>query len=331
VDCPICNGETRRFGRNRNGSQRFRCDACTRTFTDATTRPVDRRCLSQETLILCLRMLLEGNSIRSTERLTGVNRNTIMAALVSAGQQCERFHNGFVRGVNVLDVEADEIWAFVGCKEKTRVRLNQSEDRGDAWCFTAIERSTKLLLAWHLGKRTPEATTYFAHKLADATNGRFQLTTDGLTAYRTQIPARFGNSIDYAALVKVYGNPTGTGTEQRYSPGEVTQTYTVVLLGQPEEELVCTSHVERHNLTIRMQVRRLTRLTNAFSKKWENHAAALALFFSYYNFCRVHSTLTEQTREEDQPARKTTPAMATGLTDHVWSVAELLRNVNQIR
>jgi len=273
-------------------------------------------------------MLLEGNSIRSVERLTEVHRDTIISAMVEAGAKCERFLEERVQSINVVDVEADEIWGFVGCKERTRLYRGLGEEVGDAWCFTAIERSTKMILAWHLGKRTPDSTAWFALKLANATNGRFQLTTDGYTPYRTEIPAMFGERIDYAALVKVYGAATGNGTEVRYSPGEVIDTHSLVLLGAPEEDLICTSHAERHNLTIRMQVRRLTRLTNAHSKKWENHRAALGLFFAYYNFCRVHSTLTDNTRDGGQPTRKTTPAMAAGLADHVWSVEELLYEIS---
>ena len=309
--CSICGKAARRFGRNRNGSQRYRCDECARTFTDESTRPADRRFLSQEKVIHCLRMLLEGNSIRSTERLTEVHRDTIINELVEAGQLCERFLPLAIQGVRVNDVQADEIWDFVGCKEKTRLRLGYNESVGDAWCFVAIERTTKLVLTWHLDKRSPEATDAFAFKLFLATQGRFQLSTDGFTPYYQSIPRMFGG-IDYAMLIKRYSNPSGKGSEVRYSPGEVVQTQKVVLLGNPDAARICTSHAERSNLTIRMSLRRFTRLTNAHSKKWANHHAALALYFAYYNFCRVHSTL------------KTTPAVAAGLTDHVWSVAELL-------
>jgi transposase-like protein/IS1 family transposase len=327
--CPICQEPARKFGRNRNGSQRFRCDECCKTFTDESTRPPDRRRLDAEKMVLCLRMLLEGNSIRSTERLTEVHRDTIMNAMVEVGENCSRFLRRVVSNVHVDDVEADEIWGFVGCKERTRLIRGYSEEVGDVWTFTAIERTSKLILAWHVGKRTPEATDAFAWKLAIATNGRFQLSTDGFRPYLNSIPSVFGNHIDYAQLIKVYGNPAGTGTEVRYSPGEVVDVHQVVLLGQPDDELVCTSHAERHNRTLRMQIRRLTRLTDAHSKKWENHEAAIALFIAYYNFCRVHSTLTDATRGEDQPVRKTTPAMAAGLTDHVWSVKELLEQAGR--
>ena len=315
--CPFCETLARRFGRNRNGSQRYQCLACGRTFTDEATRPEDGRRLPFDQAIFCLRLLLEGTSIRSVERLTGIHRDTILSAFVDAGERCQRFLEETIRDVPVKDVQADEIWAFIGCKEKTRERNNYAEYFGDAYCFTAIERSTKVIIAWHLGKRSAEDTWLFAEKLYRATNGRFQLTTDGFTPYRTAIPFTFGHRVDFAQLVKVYGYPDGD--ERRYSPPQVVEAVAIPRTGSPDESRICTSHVERSNLTIRMTVRRLTRLTNAFSKKWDNHEAALALFFAYYNFCRPRQTLTEEM------GYRCAPAMRAGLTDHVWTVAELLR------
>jgi transposase-like protein/IS1 family transposase len=308
--CSICNNEARKFGRNRNGSQRYRCDDCARTFTDESTRPTDRRKLSQDKLVLCLRMLLEGNSIRSVERLTGVHRDTIIDAMVAAGKQCKRFLESAIHHIPVEDVQADEVWGFVGCKERTRQAYGYDESVGDAYCFTAIERTTKLIVAWHLGKRSRGDTQDFADNLRRATTGRFQLTTDGYTPYQTAIPFTFGERIDFATLVKDYETPDEG--QRRYSPADIVGITIKIRSGEPDKNKICTSHVERHNLTIRMTVRRLTRLTNAHSKKWENHDAALALFFAFYNFCRVHGTI------------KTTPAVAAGLTDHVWNMAELL-------
>lgn len=207
-------------------------------------------------------------------------------------------------------MECDEIWGFVGCKEKTRLSNNYSEDFGDSYCFVGLESSTKLVLAWHLGKRPAEDTRQFSEKLSHATSGRFQLTTDGFRPYKTAIPQAFNGRVDFAQLIKEYAIPDGE--ERRYSPPEVVGIATVVCCGQPDPDRICTSYVERSNLTMRMTVRRLTRLTNAFSKKWENHEAALALYFAFYNYCRVHMML------------KRTPAMEAGLTDQAWSVGELL-------
>ena len=312
--CSICQGETRKFGRNRNGSQRYRCDICPRTFTDEQTRPVDHRCVAPEKMTMILRLLLEGNSIRSLERVFGVHRDTIINNMIEAGEKCLAFMEKTVQNVHVDDVQADEIWGFVGCKEKTRQRNDKPECFGDVWCFTAIERHTKLILTWHVGKRTPMDTEIFAGNLYRATQGRFQLTTDGFTPYRTAIPAILGGRVDYATLVKVYGE---SEDDRRYSPGTVIDVIATARLGEPHESRVCTSHVERSNKTLRMQIRRLTRLTDAHSKKWENHEAAMAFFFAYYNFCRVHGTL------------KSTPAQKSGLTVETWSLERLLQEAGR--
>ena len=308
--CPICQGGTRRFGWNRNGSQRYRCDACRRTFTDEQTRPQDLRCVEPAKMLTILNLLLEGSSIRSLERVFHVGRNTIMHAMVEAGEKCQTFLPKTVRDVPVNDVECDEIWGFVGMKEKARIRRGLAEEGvGDVWMFTAIERETKLILTYHVGKRTPLDTSIFADNLYFATRGRFQLTTDGYTPYRTAIPAIFGNRVDFATLVKVYGE---SEDDRRYSCGTVTDVIATPRLGNPDEDRICTSYVERANKTLRMQIRRLTRLTDAHSKKWENHEAAMALFIAFYNFCRKHMTL------------KTTPAVAAGLTTEPWSLEKLL-------
>jgi IS1 family transposase len=263
-----------------------------------------------------LRLLLEGNSIRSLERTFGVHRDTIINAMVTAGKKCERFLRAKIVGVQVNDVQVDEIWGFVGMKEKTRLRLNAAEVFGDVWCFTAIERHTKLLLTWHIGKRTPYSTACIVENLKRATAAqRFQITTDGFGAYQWLIPGVLGDRVDYATMIKVYGKPTGD--DHRYSYPEVIGTIEKPVCGMPEEERICTSHVERSNKTLRMQIRRMTRLTDGHSKKWENHEAAMAFFFAYYNFCRVHSTI------------KMTPAQASGLTQETWSLDRLLSEASR--
>jgi IS1 family transposase len=266
-------------------------------------------------MILALRMLLEGNSIRAVQRLLGIHRDTIMSAMVDAGERCKKFLETIVNRVVVADVQVDEIWAFVGMKEKTRIRKNREECFGDAWCYTAIERNTKMLLAWHVGKRTPTDTFLFAEKLDRATTGRFQLTTDGFRPYLNTIPRVLGHRVDFATLVKVYGTAED---DHRYSLGVVVDTIETVQVGEPDEDKICTSHVERSNKTLRMQIRRLTRLTDAHSKKWENHDAALGLFIAYYNFCRVHMTL------------KSTPAQEAGLTSETWSLDRLLAEASKV-
>jgi transposase-like protein/IS1 family transposase len=313
--CSICLNGARRVGHNRNGSQRYRCEPCARYFTDEATRPQDERRVSREKMLTILRLLLEGSSIRSLERVYGVHRDTIISNMIEAGEACRTFFPKAVHHVQVDDVQVDEIWGFVGMKEKTRQRLNRPEEFGDVWCFTAIERFTKLILTWHVGKRTPEDTLNFADNLYHATQGRFQLTTDGFRPYLVAIPAILGGRVDYASLVKVYGNAP---EERGYSPGSIIETIETAHLGNPDPERICTSHVERHNKTLRMQIRRLTRLTDAHSKKWENHEVAMALFFAYYNFCRVHGTI------------KMTPAQAAGLTTETWSLERLLQQASLV-
>ena len=313
--CPLCQDEMRRFGKNRNVSKRHRCDACARTFTDKDTRPQDRRKLDPEKLALCLRLLLEGNSIRSVERITGVHRDTIMAAMIAAGEKCKRFLEKRISKVTVDDVQCDEIWSYVFCKEKAKQRKGYSEECGDCYTFTAIERHTKLLLAWHVGKRSQEDCLDFAAKLARATTGRFQVTTDGFRPYKTAIPFFLKGRVDFAQLVKVYAKLQGD--DHNYTPPQVVDCYTTVIAGDPDEDSICTSHVERANKTMRMQIRRFTRLTDGHSKKWENHEAALGLFFAYYNFCRVHSTI------------HTTPAVESGLASEPWTLERLLQAASE--
>jgi IS1 family transposase len=265
----------------------------------------------QERAELTVQMLIEGNSLRSTQRITKLDVNTIMRVLVLAGERSEKLLADTIQNLHVRDVEADEIWGFVGMKERAKAnQYNAADTLGDAYTYVAMERNSKLILAWHLGKRNRQDTLQFIVKLRRATEGKFQLTTDGWPSYPDAVERVFGSEIDYAQLVKVYA--ASRDGEQRYSPAEVVDVEVVPRAGMPDYERICTSHIERQNLTMRMQIRRLTRLTNAFSKKWENLRAAVALHFAYYNFCRVHKSL------------RVTPAMEAGLTDHVWTIGELL-------
>jgi transposase-like protein/IS1 family transposase len=311
MTCEACNVDCQRFGKHRNGLRRFRCPVCKRTFTEPHKRTLGTMYTSEEKAILAARLLLEGNSIRSTERITELDRTTIAKMLVIAGTRCEKLLADTIQNLQVRDVEADEIWGFVGMKERAKANLYNAPDTvGDAYTYVAMERNSKLILAWHLGKRNRQDTLQFIVKLRRATEGKFQLTTDGWPSYPDAVERVFGSDIHYAQLVKVYA--ASRDGEQRYSPAEVVDVEVVPRAGMPDYERICTSHIERQNLTMRMQIRRLTRLTNAFSKKWENLRAAIALHFAYYNFCRVHSSL------------RVTPAMEAGITDHVWTIAELL-------
>ena len=271
--------------------------------------------LAEDKVLLCLQLLVEGSSIRSTERITGVHRDTIISLLKTVGEKCLAIQENLVRGVKVNDIQADEIWAFVGMKQKTANKngLDKNEKVGNAYTFTAIESNSKLIVAWHLGRRTEADTLIFLDKLANAVEGtknRFQMSTDAFPAYADAVTMTLGTRADYGQVIKIYGD-TGK-KETRYSPAEVTSIKKRVIVGNPDKDRISTSYVERSNLTMRMSMRRLTRLTNGFSKKWENLNYALALYFAYYNFCRVHKTL------------RCTPAMEAGLTKTVWTLKDLI-------
>jgi IS1 family transposase len=268
---------------------------------------------SLDKAVSTLQLLIEGMSIRSVERVTGIHRDTILRLLALAGKRCEEKMLYAIRNLPVKDVQIDEIWGYVFKKEGHKWDHEKDlVEIGDAWCFVGIERHTKLILAWHLGKRDADATETFIAKLAWATsNDRYQLTADGFKPYVPAVKRMLRGRVDFAQLVKVYG--ASREGEQRYSPAEVVDAVPTPVMGRPCRDRICTSHIERQNLSIRMGMRRMTRLTNGFSKKWENLEAAYALWFGYYNFCRVHQTL------------RVTPAMESGITDHVWSFPELLR------
>ena len=259
-----------------------------------------------------LEMLVEGCSISSVERLSGIHHATLLKLLVIAAERCETLMGRIIRNVPVTDVQCDEIWGFVQKKEAHKTPMEEHDNSiGDAYCFVAIERSTKLVLNFALGRRDQATTDIFIEGLRAATAAQhFQISTDGFQPYLSAITTTLGDRCDFAQLIKVYiADPEG---QRRYSPPDVTHTERVPVMGNPDPVKICTSHVERQNLTIRMQMRRLTRLTNAFSKKWENLWAAYCLHFAWYNFCRVHKAL------------RVTPAMESGLTDRVWSMRDLL-------
>jgi transposase-like protein/IS1 family transposase len=323
MQCPTCQNEARRFGRDRYGNQRYQCQTCRKTFSDRPARPLDEMRLPLDKALFCLQLLTEGNSIRATTRISGVAKDTVIALLVCVGEKCEAFLRERLRSVPATDVQADEIWGFVGMKEKTKTRKQlESPDKGDAYCFVAIERTTKLILAWFLGKRDQCSTRSFLADVERSTRGRIQISTDGFTPYPQAVQLAFAErEVDHGTIVKVYATKED---DHRYSPGEVSGTIKATCCGNPDPAKICTSHVERHNLSMRMQNRRLTRLTNAFSKKWANHDAALGLYFAVYNFVRPHGTLTH----DAEGRRKTTPAMKAGLTDHPWTLLELLEAIS---
>jgi IS1 family transposase len=267
--------------------------------------------LSTEQRARIVRALVEGNPIRATCRMTGAAKNTVVKLLVDLGTACEAYQDRAMRNLPCRRLQCDEIWSFCYAKEKNVAPERQGRfGRGDVWTWTAIDADTKLVPTWYVGRRTADDAADFMADLADRLAHRVQLTTDGHRAYLTAVAGAFGNQIDYAQLVKIYG--TDPEAEKRYSPPVCIGADTHVVSGAPNPAHVSTSYAERQNLTMRMGMRRFTRLTNAFSKKVENLAHAVSLHFMYYNFARVHKTLG------------TTPAVATGIADHVWTIEEIV-------
>jgi transposase-like protein/IS1 family transposase len=311
MTCKACDVDCQRFGQHRNGLQRFRCPNCKKTYTEPHRKTLGEMYIPEDKMLMAVKLLVEGNSIRSIQRITGLDQNTIMKVLVLAGEKCEKVMGRFVRNIAVRDIECDELWSFLGKKER-RVRQEDDQNLGDCYVFVGIERNTKLVLNVAMGKRDQLTTNSFIEGLRDAIKPgcSFQITTDGFPPYKTSIPDTFGDYIDYAMLIKVYRAPSEG--EARYSPPEVASVEVVPVCGNPDPKRICTSIIERSNLSVRMGCRRFTRLTNAFSKKWENHWAAVTLWYTYYNFCRIHKSL------------RVTPAMEAGITDHIWELSELL-------
>ncbi len=254
--------------------------------------------------------LVEGCSIRSVERMTGVHRDTIMRLGVRVGEGCKSMLDERMRGLTCREVEVDELWCYVQKKQRFVQAFDPNRDRiGDTWTFVAIDRNTKLIPAFRVGKRTTNNAVAFMNDLASRLDNRCQLSSDGMKAYLEACDAAFKGEVDYGQIVKSYeAEALGPG---RYSPPRVASTEKTAIAGNPDFARICTSHVERQNLTMRMQMRRFTRLTNAFSKKLENLEAAVALHFAHYNFARVHKTL------------RVTPAMEAGIADHVWTLEEI--------
>lgn len=312
MTCIRCKHDTaRRFGTfGKLRIQRYRCSSCRKTFSDPRPK-VGSHYTNPEKAAQALTMMLEGMSIRAISRITGMHKNTILALMLTAADRARLVFNTLVRNVRCRRIQADEVWCFVGKKQR-HVRASDSPEMGDAWLFVALDPDTKLLASYTIGKRTRETTFRFLTDLkARLADERFQLTTDGFHFYERGVEDVFAGQADFAQLVKLYGDYGQHGNE-RYSPGPIIEVISKVRDGRPDPKYISTSHVERGNLTLRMALRRYTRLTNAHSKKLSFLEAAVAIYAGWYNFVRVHASL------------RCTPAMESGLTDHVWTVAELL-------
>ncbi len=267
--------------------------------------------LSTKERVQIIAALVEGNSIRATCRMTGAAKGTVLKLLVELGKACAKYQDEKVRGLSCKQIQCDEIWSFCYAKEKNVPEEFKGKlGFGDVWTWTAIDADSKLIVSYLVGERTAAYARKFIDDLASRLAHRVQLTTDGFKQYLTAVENAFGSDIDYAMLDKIYNMPPRDG-QTRYSPAECCGTRKIKIKGNPDIAKVSTSYVERQNLTMRMSMRRMTRLTNAFSKKMENQAHAVALHFMHYNFARVHQTL------------RVTPAMQAGIADHVWTLEEI--------
>jgi len=266
--------------------------------------------LSQDERIRIVSALVEGNSLRSVSRMTGIARNTITKLLVDLGEACMQYHDAHVRNVRVRRLQCDEIWAYVGAKQKNASPEKKETGWGDVWTWVGLDADTKLVVSYLVGGRGAVWAKDFMDDCASRIKGRLRVTTDGHKAYLEAVEGAFGMDVDFATLQKIYG--ASEETEKRYSPAKCIGCESKVVMGNPDPRHISTSYVERQNLTMRMNIRRFTRLTNAFSKKLDNHGYAVALHFMYCNFVRIHQTL------------RVTPAMEAGLADHAWTIQELV-------
>lgn len=270
--------------------------------------------LSMQQKVTVVTALVEGNSIRSIERMTGIHRDTIMRLLVSVGENCAALLDSKMRNLPSRFIQCDEIWTYVVKKER-RIRIEDPVEIGDQWVFVALDAETKAVVSYTVGKRSPVNTQLFIRDLYSRLKERPQLTTDGWAPYRMAIDEMWGTDVDFAQLIKIYGR-YGASDDRRYSPAKLMEVVSKVFSGNPDPRQISTSYVERQNLTMRMAMRRFTRLTNAFSKKLENLKAALALHFAHYNFVRVHRSL------------RITPAMAVGISNSIWGIESLIFGTN---
>jgi len=309
---PQCTHESyKRSGKHPNGRQRYKCKSCGKRFIRDEDRPLGEMRTDVDRAAMALSLLLEGMSIRACERITQLHRDTICNLILTVGANCERYMDS-LEGVRAEDIQCDEIWSFVRCKQRNA----RDVDDGDSWLFIGVERNTKMILAYREGDRSAVTCDAFLAQLDKATRGqRVQVSTDGLASYTHGVPFAMGGRVDFGQLVKQYAS---SQEQTRYSPAVITSAEKRSVFGAPDPDRICTSHIERLNLTIRMQLRRFTRLTNGHSKSREHHRAMFSIFVVWYNWVRRHQSL-----------RGRTPAMASGLIGRPLTVREMISEVSQ--
>ncbi len=313
MTCLRCtHGTAKRFGYySKRRIQRWRCTSCSATFADPSTSKLGTHYTAPETAAKALTLMLEGMSIRAISRITGLHKGTILSLLETAGENCQKLWDAKLRGIRTQFVQADEIWTYCGCHQR-RLPANAPAEWGDQYVWIALDSVSKMVISFYIGKREAASAHEFVRDMSERIEGRFQLTTDALRWYSPAVDEYLGGNCDYAMLIKLFGSRDFTGPDWYGTTSQVIGTVPKVKNGRPDPRYISTSHIERSNLTLRMQLRRFTRLTNAHSRKLENLKHAVSLYMAWYNFCRVHSTL------------RVTPAMEAGLTAHVWEITELL-------
>jgi IS1 family transposase/transposase-like protein len=311
----VCQHENLRSnGKTKAGATRYRCRDCGKSWTESTAMLGGMR-IGIDQAARIIEMLCEGVSVRATARITKTEKKTILKLLVYVGERAAAYMAENIKGVFCDTIQVDELWSFVLCKAATAKREKMVGGCGDNYCFTAIDRNTKLLVAWHMGRRTEQHTDTFITKLAAATNGHLHISSDGWKSYPHTIRNHLGDRCDHGVMQKVYGRPINYPISA-YSPARIIGAYRSPRHGDVyQQDKICTSHVERMNGSIRTFCKRLGRLTYCFSKKWGNHRAALGVMFAHYNYCRIHRSL------------KMTPAMTHGLTTEAWTARKLIEEV----
>jgi transposase-like protein/IS1 family transposase len=305
-----CEHSWKKNGFDKNGNPRKRCKLCGTSYVDRKFTALGEMRIDLEQAAQAINLLCEGLSVRAVSRITGIEKKTILRLIVRAGRGVAELSEKMISGLTVAEAECDELWAFIYCKARTQRTRDMGSQVGDLYCYIGMDRNTKLILATAYGKRTAETGATFMHRLKRAAPTIGQISTDGWQSYIGLVDLLWGNDINYGQIVKIIGH-SGIATT-RYSPGAIKEVRRKAIFGSPKQDRICTSYVERMNLSIRMGNRRMTRLTNGFSKKWANHEAMMNVFFGVYNFCKKHGTL------------KTSPAVAAGIADHVWTIRELL-------
>ena len=314
MTCLKCqHGTAVKAGATNADTPRFRCKDCGARFVEPAQNPLGSHATRVDDAVKVFTLMTEGMSVRAISRVTGIHKGTILTLLLTVGLKCARLFDAKVRNIRPRFIQADEAWTFVQKKQK-RLTADDPEERGDQYVWIALDSETKAVLSYRVGKRDAVRAYEFIGDLSQriAEQHRPQLTTDGLEGYIDAVEEHFGADVDFAQLVKQYAQPRTDGPDWFRPSAHVVAAIPTPITGDPDFSRISTSHIERTNLTVRMHLRRFTRLTNGFSKKLANLRAAVAVFVAWYNFCRVHQTL------------RVTPAMESGLTDHIWTIRELL-------